>query len=578
MHLEAVLIKSFRSIEETEIEDLGNLNVLIGRNNSGKSNILLAIHGFFSAFDRGEPITLNPLIAHSSNLRRCGDEYFGSEIHARFRLDAGERERLYTEIASQSPNMQAAVESLASDLRLSVELRVEPFQEPFAYVRSIALVTPGTFYRSGGTLRPLIEIGPEAAQELHARLRSDISRRDDIAFVQAFLESLRRKNEYEPWRSVHEETTMRGLRRAFPASRRARTDETEKRVNEAVRTSSASFEAAEANLNEILEDLGNQRSLTESPLAQRIQTFAGQESEIPSYAQGILRGIGRIRVLYLQDRRDPIGPAEAQRLLNLKITKGSDQQFHKIKETVTSLLGVNIEAYRDAGSDRGQTLAVLDVDDFIVQVNGSGVREALRMMLDFEFEQPDILLVEEPETHLHPTLESNVMRYLSSCASRSQVFATSHSTHFIDAAEMDAVYLVLREGATTVRRLDLDEAVRSVPRELGLRLSSVFMYERLVFVEGATDEEVLRELASKLELSLSKAGVGFVPMLGVRNLAQFAAEATITFLSRRQVKMWFLMDRDERDDSEVRRLATRLGKQAELHVLSRRELENVSAR
>ncbi|NER06645.1 MAG: AAA family ATPase, partial [Okeania sp. SIO3C4] len=30
----------------------------------------------------------------------------------------------------------------------------------------------------------------------------------------------------------------------------------------------------------------------------------------------------------------------------------------------------------------------------------------------FEFEQPNILLIEEPEIHLHPALEISMMRYL----------------------------------------------------------------------------------------------------------------------------------------------------------------------
>ncbi|HEY9692634.1 MAG TPA: TOPRIM nucleotidyl transferase/hydrolase domain-containing protein [Oculatellaceae cyanobacterium] len=100
------------------------------------------------------------------------------------------------------------------------------------------------------------------------------------------------------------------------------------------------------------------------------------------------------------------------------------------------------------------------------------------------------------------------------------------------------------------------------------------MFDRLVFVEGQSDEDILREWASKLGINFSKANVGFIPMGGVRNFAHFATEATLSFLVKRQVKMWFILDRDEKEDSEVANLQNRLGQNAILKVLKKREIEN----
>ncbi|NET46048.1 ATP-dependent endonuclease [Okeania sp. SIO2B3] len=117
-------------------------------------------------------------------------------------------------------------------------------------------------------------------------------------------------------------------------------------------------------------------------------------------------------------------------------------------------------------------------------------------------------------------------------------------------------------------------AETKIPQELGIRLSSLFMFDRLVFVEGKSDEDVIREWASKLGVNFSQANVGFVIMGGVRNFAHFATETTLSFLTKRQVKMWFLLDRDEKEDSEVSKLQSRLGNNAKLKVLSKREIEN----
>jgi hypothetical protein len=137
-------------------------------------------------------------------------------------------------------------------------------------------------------------------------------------------------------------------------------------------------------------------------------------------------------------------------------------------------------------------------------------------------------------------------------------------------------YLISRDdtGKTVSQAIKSGDAALIIPAELGIRLSSVFMFDRLIFVEGPSDESVLRELAAKLEIDFSKSNAGFVHMTGVHNFAHFAAESTLELLSRRRVHMFFLADRDEREDDDVKRMMGRLGNRAHLHVLERRELEN----
>ncbi len=218
----------------------------------------------------------------------------------------------------------------------------------------------------------------------------------------------------------------------------------------------------------------------------------------------------------------------------------------------------------------------MDVDDFLVEANGAGIREALRVILDIELKQPQLVLIEEPEVHLHPGLSRVIARYLRKKASDVQLFITTHSTDFVDSVSFKNVYLVSRNkgGKTACELVGGDEVIARIPAELGLRLSTLFMFDRLVFVEGASDEAVLRELARQLDIDLARCNLGFVHMGGVRNFAHFAAEATLDVFTRRRIGLWFVADRDERDDAEVVRMMDRLGGRARLVVLRRRELEN----
>ena len=58
MKITDVIIKNFRSIEHAKLDDCGDINILIGKNNAGKSNILLAISTFFEFMKQGKLFTL----------------------------------------------------------------------------------------------------------------------------------------------------------------------------------------------------------------------------------------------------------------------------------------------------------------------------------------------------------------------------------------------------------------------------------------------------------------------------------------------------------------------------------------
>jgi len=80
---------------------------------------------------------------------------------------------------------------------------------------------------------------------------------------------------------------------------------------------------------------------------------------------------------------------------------------------------------------------------------------------------------------------------------------------------MQTIYLVAKDRSTKVELLSLGDAESVIMNELGIRLSSLFMYVRLIFVEGASDEVILREWAATCRINLSQRNVGFIRMGGV---------------------------------------------------------------
>lgn len=579
MKLEAVNIQNFRSIQEVALGDCGGFNVIVGKNNAGKSNILLAINAFFKSLKKGEPVVLKlPIgdsIDHYNNLLEKT-----IKITIFFQLSLAERDNLIQDIVSESPQVKNSVNGIDSELRLAVALEVVNAPEPFGYVNRIVLCKPN----SSTLVEPcvvhtILEIASEAAKELSDKAKRSQELENEIEQLNWILSERFKRVDEDDWNRLKTNPSAFLERLFFGVMARSRisrpTASLTSNLESLIQTveSRGDFPDAVSSLIDTLQKEAN--NLKTEPIRQRINSFSGQETSVPHYALNLMKRIGEMNVLYLTERREPIGRREASQLLDLKVTRGGPEKLRAIQDTVSALLGVDIDAFRASKMGTAEDPeAELDVDDFLVQVNGAGIREALRLILDYELNRPNILLVEEPEIHLHPALETSMMRYLKSIGKDCQIFITTHSTNFLDTAEMRNVYLASRDNSTNIQMINVEEAEQSIPHELGIRLSSLFMFDRLVFVEGPTDEDVIREWASICGINLAQASVGFVPMGGVRNLAHFATEATINFLSKRRVSIFFVLDRDEREEAEVKRLSAQLGNKAELIVLKKRELEN----
>ena len=578
MKLETVNIKGFRSIENAELANCGDFNVLIGKNNTGKSSVLLAINAFFYCIKDGQVVSPNPKFSQEIDFfkRQTNSPI---EITLTFSLMPDDIDTLTQDIVTEAPQRKNAVAGIDSSLKLSVTIAITPPANSFSFVKQIALVSVANISKSNFDVDIIIfRVSNEAASELHERLLRSKDYNKKAETLLSIISDLdpddfRRLSKTEK-NDVRELRTFIRYRLSAGSNIFEMSNDILKTVTDTI-DKSTSYEDLQKEIKRLASSMKEDAKATLiQPLNNKLGTFAGEESSIPDYIQKLLQRICLNKVLYLTERRKQIGKEEAEKLLELKVTRGGTTILQSIQETVSALLGVRIDAFQNSSSYGNQASAEMDVDDFLVEVNGSGIKEALRLVLDVEFVRPNILLVEEPEIHLHPGLETSIMRYLKRISCNCQIFLTTHSTNFLDTGEMKNVYLISKPNSTQIRQLDVEEAEAEIPQELGIRLSSLFMFDRLIFVEGQSDEDILREWASTLGINLSQANVGFIHMGGARNFAHFATEATLSFLRKRQIQMWFLIDRDEKEDYEVSNLQKILGQKATVKVLQRREIEN----
>jgi AAA15 family ATPase/GTPase len=396
MYLESVKIKKFRSIQEDNLLNCGNFNVLIGKNNSGKSNILSAIDAFFKCLKESQVLTLEPPIGKEI-------DFFQKEVNLpiiitlSFNLSTDERTALVEDIIADSPQMRNAVEGLSEVLTLIATLKVQASPKKFAYVSSLSLKPQGD---AEDVERNIFSVDEIVALELFEKASRS---RNALSESESLERSLTRVDE-DIYRSIKSEGGRMSYSRGYFYASHENT-EANRKIDTAIEDSSSFSDfrvKVQALITRTREELD---SIATSPLKNKVGTFSGEESSIPNYVQNLLNKLSEMKVFYVRERRKEIGKEEAEQILSLKVQRGGTEKLSTIQTNVSDLLGVKIDAFQSTNLPRGESSAELDVDNFLVEVNGSGVREALRLILDVEFVQPNILLVEEPEVHLHPALE-----------------------------------------------------------------------------------------------------------------------------------------------------------------------------
>lgn len=171
-------------------------------------------------------------------------------------------------------------------------------------------------------------------------------------------------------------------------------------------------------------------------------------------------------------------------------------------------------------------LAALEMDE-----NGLGYNNLLYMAVLLAAlaaptdEEPTlrVLLVEEPEAHLHPQLQDLLMRFLESeAAGETQVIVTTHSPTFASAARVERLTVLACTGdpPRTEARVPRDFGLTSkqvayLQRFLDVTKAALFFARAVILVEGVAEQLLVPVLADRLGRPLAANGVAVINIGGV---------------------------------------------------------------
>jgi len=179
--------------------------------------------------------------------------------------------------------------------------------------------------------------------------------------------------------------------------------------------------------------------------------------------------------------------------------RGDKEGWERIVEIVERYLpGVRIYPPRlsDASSPAVEIVFNEGSAQFDIGASGGGLRTLLNLAAIMQYSSSQCLLIDEPDAHLHGSLQTKVAQMLSDFAAESgtQIFVTSHAPDFI--AEVSTGDLMWIDRADKVSK-QCNELGRvlvnlgSMTKADAIRSAGA---DRLLFVEGPLDKNILGQM------------------------------------------------------------------------------------
>ncbi|MBE0576855.1 MAG: ATP-dependent endonuclease [Desulfuromonadales bacterium] len=216
-----------------------------------------------------------------------------------------------------------------------------------------------------------------------------------------------------------------------------------------------------------------------------------------------------------------------------KIAESIDESFKKVAGPAFSMdvdLGVAEPSFQTIVRTLRVLLSNVALDDFDPSSNGLGLNNILYVSILIEYFQKrieqqksagQILLIEEPEAHLHPQLQLTLFNALRDLPFQS--ILTTHSTHITAHADLESYVVLTQRGVPAVSasvpaedESISNQEVSDLERYLDATKSNLLYAKKVMLVEGPAELFLIPPIVKEvMDIDLDREGISVVPIYGV---------------------------------------------------------------
>lgn len=262
---------------------------------------------------------------------------------------------------------------------------------------------------------------------------------------------------------------------------------------------------------------------------------------------------GPIKEVYSLDRDSSNLPVVLHTLANNRpdTFTSIERSFVEIMEGVT---GLNTPI-----RGQGNTETTVEVEEgnitFDLRDISAGSQQILALLTELKTAgiQTDVLLLEEPETHLHPGAQRTIYKTIKEVVedTNTQIILTTHSKVFLDAGDSSQLIKTSREDGNTVFN-EVDENVENEAMSaLGYEKSSILQSRAVIFVEGLSDKRVISQFTDSVGFSLQDNGINIIDLEGEGNMKSHG-QSLVKLVSAFDIPFLFILDSHNHDPQTER--------------------------
>lgn len=156
---------------------------------------------------------------------------------------------------------------------------------------------------------------------------------------------------------------------------------------------------------------------------------------------------------------------------------------------------------------------------------GSGLNQILQLIAIIAWRKPGIVLLDEPDAHLHTTLQARTLEMLYELSNRYgiQIIISTHSRDIITQAPLETIVPIDLSRKELKPIASLEHLLLEFERQgtvSNVDLALLYQTKKCLFIEGPTDSRLLTKIAEQIGLDIFK-GKNQIVMFefeGVENL------------------------------------------------------------